>query len=269
MVYDLGIVVPVYRSKESVRILVKQLKKAFEPKVRIQICLVDDSDDCGVSEYLRSHCLRAGVTVVTLAGNYGQQAAILCGLEELGDCRFYGTIDDDLQQPVKALRRLYEKALKGYDVVYGIPKRNGPSPCPTRKGSEGYPLRPVNTRRRNPLRILGSCMRDMLFSCLLGAPRGMRVSSLRVMTAAVAKGAVASRQGSFFYLSAEIYKDSRRRPVRTANLIYIQRERKEGKSGYSLSSLARLWGRIFWHYVLNRRRKEAATTLYRIKEIIK
>lgn len=244
MTYDLGIVVPVYRSKESVNILVKQLKKAFEPKVRIQICLVDDSDDGEVSRYLRSHCLSPGVMVVTLAGNYGQQAAVLCGLERLGDCRFYGTIDDDLQQPVKALRRLYEKALKGYDVVYGIPKRRG-----------------------NLLRLIGGRMRDMLFSCLLGVPGGMRVSSLRVMTADVVRRAVSGRKGSFFYLSAEIYKNSRRRPVRTANLSYIQRERKEGKSGYSLSNLAGLWGRIFWHYAL-RRDNEDAKTLYRIKEII-
>ena len=246
MVYDLGIVVPVYHSKESVGILVGQLKKAFEPEVRVQICLVDDSDGGGVSEYLRSHCLGPGVMLVTLAGNFGQQAAVLCGLEKLESCRFYGTIDDDLQQPVKTLRRLYEKALKGYDVVYGIPKK-----------------------RRNLMRSLGSRMRDMLFSCLLGVPRGMRVSSLRVMTDAVAKRAVAGQQGSFFYLSAEIYKNSRRRPVRTANLFYVQRERREGKSGYSLSSLAGLWGRILWHYVLNRRRKGAAGTLYRIKEIIK
>lgn len=45
MAYDLGIVIPVYRSRESVKKLVLELEKTFLPDIKIRICLVDDSND--------------------------------------------------------------------------------------------------------------------------------------------------------------------------------------------------------------------------------
>ena len=96
MAYDLGIVIPVYRSRESVKKLVLELEKTFLPDIKIRICLVDDSNDEDTARYLMENCLRPEVTLAVLDGNFGQQAAILCGLRHVGPCRTYGTIDDDL-----------------------------------------------------------------------------------------------------------------------------------------------------------------------------
>ncbi len=251
MAYDLGIVVPVYRSKISVKRLIKEIREAFPADVKVQICLVNDSGDDGqVERYLRRHCLGPHVRIVTLDGNYGQQAAILCGLRHLDDCRYCGTIDDDLQQPPEALYRLYQKALGGYDVVYGIPRRQ-----------EG----------RSVFRRLGSRLRDETFSRLLGGPSGVRVASLRVMSEEEERQVTARAPGSFFYLAAEIFAGNRKKGqkrLRVANLPYEPRRRAEGKSGYHIKKLAVLYGNIFLRYVLSvERNKPELEEIYQVKGV--
>ncbi len=252
MIYDLGIVIPVYRSRDSVKRLVQRLKQVFLPDISIRICLVDDSDDGVTAAYLRENCVEPEVILVVLDGNFGQQAAILCGLEHVGCCRAYGTIDDDLEQPAEMLRRLYEQTEAGYDLAYGIPEEGG---------------------RRPVYRRLGSRLRDVMFSYLIGAPRGIRVSSLRVMKARVVKEALAygKNEGGFFYLSAAALKGARKmgRRLKAANLRYRPEARREGKSGYSLGKLLRLYGSIFWHYGLNRGTSGQKKEAYRIKDMIR
>ena len=59
--------------------------------------------------------------VLSFAGNYGHQSAILAGMME---ARHYAdavvTIDADLQQDIEALDRFLECYMSGCDVVYGV-----------------------------------------------------------------------------------------------------------------------------------------------------
>lgn len=234
MAYDLGIVIPVYRSRESVKKLVEQLEDIFLPDIKIRICLVDDSNDGDTASYLMKHCLKPEVTLVVLDGNYGQQAATLCGLKHVGTCRAYGTIDDDLEQPPNMLRTLYERVMDGCDLAYGIPEYE-----------ESAGRRPV-------YRKVGSRMRDLLFSSLIHAPEGIRVSSLRVMKYKVVRDLIHSRPRGFFYLSAAVLTSGRQGggALCVENLYYSQEDRMQGKSGYSAGKLLRLYGGIFWNYGL-------------------
>lgn len=251
MAYDFGIIIPVYRSKEPVRQLILQLEAIFLPEIKIRICLVDDSGDGGeTARYLKENCLMPEVSLVILDGNYGQQAAVRCGLKAVGPCRAYGTIDDDLEQPPRMLLRLYESVKEGYDLAYGIPE------C----GQE-----------RSPYRRLGSRMRDALFSSLLGAPKGVRVSSLRAMTAEVAKEAVRYPSHGFFYFSAAALKSAKEkgRKLRIKNLTYRPAPRRQGKSGYHMGRLLWLYGNLVWHYGLNMGKAGKAREPYRIREIVR
>lgn len=229
MAYDLGIVVPIYRSKKSVKRLIDQLEQVFLPEIKIRICLVDDSDDGETEEYLRENCLRPEVTLVVLDGNYGQQAAILCGLRHLEPCKAYGTIDDDLEQPPKMMKILYDRVVKGCDLACGIPEEDS-----------GRPL----------YRRLGSRMRDRMFSAVLGAPKGMRVSSLRVMKAQVVEDALALETAGFFYLSAAALKGAAEKGkcLKVENLYYTQGRRLQGRSGYGIWKLLRLYGAVIRCY---------------------
>ena len=59
--------------------------------------------------------------VLSFAGNYGHQSAILAGMME---ARFYAdavvTIDADLQQDIDALEKFLDAYMAGADVVYGV-----------------------------------------------------------------------------------------------------------------------------------------------------
>ncbi len=59
--------------------------------------------------------------VLSFAGNYGHQSAILAGMME---ARFYAdavvTIDADLQQDIEALDRFIDAYMAGAEVVYGV-----------------------------------------------------------------------------------------------------------------------------------------------------
>ncbi len=252
MKYDLGIVVPVYRSMESVKELVHELERIFLPDISIRICLVDDSNDEAVAGYLKQYCLLPSVTLIVLDGNYGQQSAILCGLKHMKACRFYATIDDDLEQPPQMLYMLYQRVIRGYDLAYGIP---------------------VYNKERPDYRRWGSRMRDVMFSRLIGVPGRIRVSSLRVMTAEVAKAAVKyekrDQTDRFFYFSAAALKSTRKngKKLKITNISYKPRQRYKGASGYSFSRLLRLYGNILWHYGLGLPTPGPAKHSYRIREI--
>ena len=55
MAYDLGIVIPVYRSRESEKKRVLELEKTFLPDIKIRICLAEDSNDEDKARYLKEN----------------------------------------------------------------------------------------------------------------------------------------------------------------------------------------------------------------------
>ena len=167
----LAVVVPVYRSTKTVYQLVLEIKKAFESICPFHIYLVEDGNKPEVVEYLKEHCLQEHVTLLSLAGNYGQQNAVFCGLERALEYEYIATMDDDLKHPVSVLTLMWKEIQEGYDLIYGVPDLN----C-ERAGKYRYSA--------------GSRMRDVLFSSLLHCPPGIRVSSFRIMRREVEKEVV-------------------------------------------------------------------------------
>ena len=107
MIYDLGIIIPVYRPRESIGILTERIRELFSEKLTLRICIVDDSGRPETAAFLAGICRSPETAILVLDRNYGQQAATLCGLEHLDPCRYYATIDDDLEQPPEMLAALY------------------------------------------------------------------------------------------------------------------------------------------------------------------
>lgn len=236
MLYDLGIIIPVYRARESVKLLTRRLREIFADRLKLRICLVDDSGQPGTADYLAKNCRGAETVILVLDCNYGQQAATLCGLEHIAPCRYYATIDEDMEQPPEMLSVLYDTIQQGYDIIYGVPEAA---------------FRPLYRR-------LGSLMRDQLFSSLLGTPPGLKVSSLRMMTSDVVVDACSLKPRGFFYLSASIFQGSMR-PLHAISIPYRPNVRKDIKSGYRIWDLAHLYGQLLWHYGIRRGGKRKAS----------
>jgi len=120
----LSVVIPCYHSEGSLEPLVERLRPVLDELAPAwEIILVDDAsrDRTGAvaAELARAH---PEVTAIGLARNYGQHAALLCGIRA---ARYdvVVTMDDDLQHPPEELPRVLAALDDEVDVVYGAPER--------------------------------------------------------------------------------------------------------------------------------------------------
>jgi glycosyltransferase involved in cell wall biosynthesis len=120
----ISVVIPCYRSEGSLPPLVTRLREVL-PAIApaFEIILVDDCarDRTGavIDELAAAH---AEVVPVHLMRNYGQHAALLCGIRAARFATIV-TMDDDLQHPPEELARLHAALTDDVDVVYGTPEK--------------------------------------------------------------------------------------------------------------------------------------------------
>ncbi len=117
----LSIVIPVYRSQQTLHELYNRTIAAVEPiEPLFEIIFVEDcggDDSWQVIESLAKQDER--VRGIKLSRNFGQHAATICGISKaIGD--WVLTIDDDLEQSPEHIPALIRKAREGFALVYGI-----------------------------------------------------------------------------------------------------------------------------------------------------
>ena len=121
----LSIVVPVYRSANTLEKLYNRVQSALQHiDPNFELIFVEDCGGDQSWQVIQSLAqIDSRVKGIKLSRNFGQHAATICGISESqGD--WIVTIDDDLEHPPKRIPDLYKKALEGYDITYGIyPKR--------------------------------------------------------------------------------------------------------------------------------------------------
>lgn len=117
-------VVPVYNSQESLSQLVARLKSVLERESdQFELILVNDNSSdhsWQVIEQLAAE--HDWVHGFTLMRNFGQHAALLCGIRA-AQYDLIVTLDDDLQNPPEEIPKLLAPLEDGYDVVYGTPEQ--------------------------------------------------------------------------------------------------------------------------------------------------
>jgi len=117
---SLSALVPVYNSESTLPRLVDELSGVLEQVAeRWEIILVNDgSRDRSWEVLQRLAAERPGLVVVDLAHNFGQHAAILCGIRR-ARMELVVTLDDDLQHPPAEIPKLLAALADDVDVVYG------------------------------------------------------------------------------------------------------------------------------------------------------
>src|SRR5688572_2751817 len=80
---DLTVVVPVYNNVASLALLCRELKAALDPLgISYELLFVNDgSTDASAARLAELAEQHPEITLVELSGNFGQQVAVLCGLE--------------------------------------------------------------------------------------------------------------------------------------------------------------------------------------------
>jgi len=121
---NLSIVVPVYRGETLVEPLVARLSKALPTFAKkYEIILINDGSPDGSWEVIEQLVKKyKWVRGARLMRNYGQHNATLCGVR-LARYDVIVTMDQDLQHPPEDIPLLLAELEKGFDVVYGSPKK--------------------------------------------------------------------------------------------------------------------------------------------------
>ncbi|GIV33405.1 MAG: glycosyl transferase [Chitinophagales bacterium] len=121
--YDYSVVVPVFNSAGTLRLLFDRIRSFFEKRgSSYQVIFVDDgSNDTSWSEILKiKEAFPDHVTGIRLSTNSGQQKATLCGLNHARG-KMIITIDDDLQIPPEEIAKLIKTQEEtGADLVFGL-----------------------------------------------------------------------------------------------------------------------------------------------------
>ena len=119
-----SVVIPVYRGADTLSNLVFRLDAVLSKlDGDYEIILVNDCSPDASWEIINQLVAKyPRVRGVNLMRNYGQHNATLCGVRE---ARFeiIVTMDDDLQHPPEEIPILLAELEKGYDVVYGAPRK--------------------------------------------------------------------------------------------------------------------------------------------------
>lgn len=212
-----SIVIPVYDSP-VLEELADRIEAVFRdrPADDHEIVFVDDrSPDPRIWPTLeRLARERQRVRAVQLTRNFGQQAATLCGLREArGEVVI--TMDDDLQHDPGDIPKLLAHADR--DIVIGQFQR----------------------KRHSPFKRLTSRIKGRFDQILIGKPKGIQLSSFRLLGRTVVEGVLSIRTPNPFLpaLMFHVSRDVIGVPVSHST-------RQGGRSGYTLGKMFRLFSNL-------------------------
>jgi glycosyltransferase involved in cell wall biosynthesis len=211
----LSIVIPVYRGAATIGTLVQALS-ALRPAGGLEIVLVNDGspDDSGAVCAKLLHDALVPMVFVDHGRNFGEHNAVMTGMRYASGA-FVVTMDDDLQNPVDEVIRMYDHArLNGCDVVY----------------SRYAVTRQVGWRR------LGSRFANQVADWLLDKPPGLYLSSFRCMSAFVVQS-VTRYSGPYPYIDGLIMQTTQK--IDSIEVKHLPRA--AGRSNYTIKRLIRLW----------------------------
>jgi polyisoprenyl-phosphate glycosyltransferase len=114
----ISIVSPVYRAESLVDLLVYEIKKEVKQITdKFEIILVDDGSPDNSWQKIEENALAdSKVKGIKLSRNFGQHYAITAGLDFVKG-EWIVVMDCDLQDKPSEIKKLYNKAQEGYDLV--------------------------------------------------------------------------------------------------------------------------------------------------------
>ena len=211
----LSIVIPLFNAARTLPALCQELS-ALEIAGGLELILVDDGSRDG-TEAIALKLTRESsipITFLSLSRNFGEHNAVLAGLRA-STGHYVVTMDDDLQNPPSEVLKLLAIAeSEQRDVVYAI----------------------YESKEHVWWRNVGSALSNFIADYVVDKPRKLYLSSFRCMNRLVAEE-VAKSRNPYPYIDGLIFQITQNAGV--ARVRHV--ERKQGRSGYTLRKLVRLW----------------------------
>lgn len=213
----ISFVIPCYGSELTLMNVINEIDDTMKERANeytYEIVLINDHSPDNVWSVIENLAKnRKNIKGISFSKNFGQHSALMAGYRACtGD--IIVTLDDDGQTPACETFSLVSELKKGYDVVFASYK---------------------NTKQ--PLwRKIGSLLDDKMATILIKKPKDIKGNSFFVMKSFVAKEMI-KYENSYPYIGGLIYRVTKS----ITNVNVSHRERQNGKSGYTLFNLIKLW----------------------------
>ena len=208
-------VIPCYRSSKTIGGVVNEIESTMAHLAyEYEIILVNDSSPDDTFAVISALAEADGhITAVDLAKNFGQHAALMCGIRHSsGDILV--CLDDDGQTPADEVGKLLEKIEAGYDVVYAS----------------------YDHKQHSGFRNFGSRVNAWMTEIMLGKPKELSLTSYFAAKRFIADEML-RYENCFPYVMGLVLRSTKN----ICNVPVNHRSREQGQSGYTLGKLLSLW----------------------------
>jgi dolichol-phosphate mannosyltransferase len=112
-----SVVIPAYNEEQNVRAVYESVRSSLGGSEQYEVIFVDDGSSDATAEHIRSLRLQdSAVRLIRFGRNFGQQPALLAGLQAARGTAVI-TLDCDLQHPPELMPRMLEAWRRGAKVV--------------------------------------------------------------------------------------------------------------------------------------------------------
>ncbi len=213
---DYSIIVPVYKSKESLRILTNKVDELFNTILKdktFELIYINDSpfdnETCQVLEELRSqyHFIK----VIEFTQNFGQQSAVICGIIHSSG-NYLITMDDDMQHNPLDIPKLIQE--QSHDLV----------------------IAKFKNKKHNLFKRVTSNIKGYFDYLILNKPKDIQLTSFRLFNRVIADNMLKIKT-SYPFIPALLFSISKD----VVNVEVTHYKRNEGTSNYTLSKMIQLF----------------------------
>lgn len=209
-------VIPCYRSAQTIGKVVEEIDTTMKNlrAYDYEIVLVNDGSPDDTYRVICALCeQRKNICGISLAGNFGQHAALMAGFRYAhGDITV--CLDDDGQTPAAEVGKLLDKIEEGYDVVYAK----------------------YAQKQHSGFRNFGSKVNELMTRLMLGKPKKLYLSSYFAAQKFVVEEML-HYTNPYPYVIGLVLRTTKN----IANVQVTHREREVGTSGYTIGKLLGLW----------------------------
>ena len=209
-------VIPCYRSERTIEAVAAEIARTMEtmPEHSWELILVNDCSPDNTFSVIRALAEQDGrVIAIDLAKNFGQHAALMCGMRHsTGDAVV--CLDDDGQTPADEVGKLLEKIEAGYDVVYAS----------------------YEEKQESGFRRFGSEVNRRMTEIMLSKPKELELTSYFAARRYIVDEML-RYEHCYPYVMGLVLRSTKR----ICNVPVRHRPRESGASGYTLSKLLGLW----------------------------
>ena len=212
----ISLVIPCYRSEDTIETVLQEIEATMSkrPEFTYQVVLVNDSSPDNLSKKLGELIGKfQNVDVVEFTKNFGQHAALMCGLRQAnGD--IVVCLDDDGQTPADQVFDLVDKINDGFDVVYA-----------------NYPQ-----LKKTFFRNFGTVVNNLMAELLISKPKDIMMTSYFCMNRVIVDEVI-KYTNAYPYVGGLVLRSTNN----IGKVMVNHRDRFNGTSGYTFKSLLGLW----------------------------